>query len=313
MDKANTKQSRLKRKKADPIDLTHRDEAILRALYKYRFLTTEHLQVLTETDSKWGMNKRLRLLYDHKYVDRPKAQKAIFSHAMKRPTVHALGNEGARLLSSRFGIPMPPTVYWTEKNRRVREKHIEHTLGISDFMVGMEKACREAGNVRVIDKEEILAQSPAQTKQTKDPFRWKTTVRHKGQAYDISIVPDYVFGLEYLDKPEDKNKAFFFVEVDRATMPVVRRDIMQTSFLRKMQSYGDTWNRKLAERRFGMHTFRVLTLTTSDDRIATMIEAYREELEGRVPGGVFLFRPKHSDLDEKLSWKNAAGKTVNLI
>jgi len=237
MDKSKTKQSRLKRKKAGSIDLTHRDEVILRTLYKYRFLTTEHLQVLTSTDSKWGMNKRLRLLYDHKYVDRPKAQKAIFSHASKRPTVHALGNEGARLLSSHFGIAMPPTVYWTEKNRRVREKHIEHTLGISDFMVGMEQVCRDVGNVRIIDKDEILAQSPTHTKQAKDPFRWKTTVHAQGQAYDISIVPDYVFGLEYLDEPEGKNKAFFFVEVDRATMPVVRRDIMQTSFLRKMQSY----------------------------------------------------------------------------
>ena len=308
-----TKQSRLRRKKADPIDLTQRDEAILRALYKYRFLTTEHLQTLTETESKWGMNKRLRLLYDHKYVDRPKAQRAIFSHAASRPTVHALGNEGARLLSSRFGIAMPPTVYWTEKNRRVREKHIEHTLGISDFMVGMEKVCRDAGNVRVIDKEEILAQSPTQTKQTKDPFRWKTTVRHKGQLHDISIVPDYVFGLEYQDRPEGKNKAFFFVEIDRATMPVVRRDIMQTSFLRKMQSYEDTWNRKLAERRFGMNRFRVLTLTTSDDRIATMIAAYRQELGGRVPGGIFLFRPKHLELDKNVTWKNAAGKMVELI
>ena len=34
MDKANTKQSRLKRKKAVKIELTHRDEKVLRALYK---------------------------------------------------------------------------------------------------------------------------------------------------------------------------------------------------------------------------------------------------------------------------------------
>lgn len=313
MDKPKTKQSRLKRKKADPIELTKRDETILRALYKYRFLTTEHLQVLTETDSRWSMNKRLRRLYDHKYIDRPKAQRGIFSHATERPTVHALGNEGARLLSSRFGIAMPPTVYWTEKNRRVREKHIEHTLGISDFMVGMEKACRDAGTARVIDRDEIIAQSPSQTKQAKDPFRWKTRVHSKGQPYDISIVPDYIFGLEYLDQPKGKNKAFFFVEVDRATMPVVRRDIMQTSFLRKMQCYEDTWNRKLAERRFGIKTFRVLTLTTSDDRIATMVEAYKSELKDRIPSGVFLFRPKHAEYDENMSWKNAGGKIVDLL
>jgi len=139
MDKPKTKASRLNRKAAQPIKLTDRDAEILMALHKYRFLTTHHLQTLTQTESRWGMNKRLRLLYDHKYIDRPKAQAAIFSHADKRPIVYALGNKGASLLSNRYNIPMPPSVYWTEKNRRVREKHIEHTLGISDFMVGILK------------------------------------------------------------------------------------------------------------------------------------------------------------------------------
>jgi len=316
MDKPkNTKQPRLRRKrKPSPIQLTDRDEVILRALHKYRFLTTEHLQILTETDSAWGMNKRLRLLYDHKFTDRPKAQHAIFSHADKRPVVHALGNEGAKLLSSRFGIAMPPSVYWTEKNRRIREKHIEHTLGISDFMVGMIKVCREAGNLRVIDKEEILAQSPKQTNQGKYPFRWKTIVHIQGQAHDIAIVPDYVFGLEYLDEAEGRNKSFFFLEVDRGGMSIVRTTtINQTSFLRKMQSYEDTWNRKLVEKRFGIKSFRVLTLTSSDQRIGTMIETYRKELKDRVPAGVFLFRPKHLEFDQKMVWKNAAGNMVELF
>ena len=62
--------SRLKRKTTDPIQLTERDAVILKALHKYRFLTTDHLQALTNTKSRWGMNNRLRKLYDHKYIDR---------------------------------------------------------------------------------------------------------------------------------------------------------------------------------------------------------------------------------------------------
>jgi len=69
----------------------------------------------------------------------------------------------------------------------------------------------------------------------------------------------------------------------------------------------------LALRRFGIKAFRVLTLTTSDDRIATMIEAYRSELKDRVPAGVFLFRPRYLELDKKVIWKNAAGNMVELI
>jgi len=76
------------------------------------------------------MNARLRILYDHKYIDRPQAQYAIFAYADKRPLVYALGNKEASLLSTRYGLKMPSIVYWKEKNRRVREKHIEHTLNL---------------------------------------------------------------------------------------------------------------------------------------------------------------------------------------
>ena len=61
------------------------------------------------------MNARLRLLYDHKYVDRPKAQYAIFAYADKRPLVYALGNQGASLLSTSYCIKMPDKTYLTEK------------------------------------------------------------------------------------------------------------------------------------------------------------------------------------------------------
>jgi len=304
--------SRLKRGKTRPIELTERDKVILLSLYKYRFLSTDHLQALTDTHSRWGMNKRLRLLYDHKYIDKPKAQRALFSHAEKRPTIYALGNKGADTLAHQFNIPMPQSVYWTEKNRRVREKHIEHTLGISDFMVSVEMACKQAGNIRLMDRDEILARSPEQTKRVEYPFRWKTNILHGGQRHDIAIVPDYIFGLHYEDKPEGKNRSFFFVEIDRGTMPIVRRDIKQTSFLRKMQSYEDSWNRKLPKQRFDINAFRVLTLTTSNDRIQTMVEAYKTELN-QVPAGVFLFAVKSVDLVARRIWVNARGEQVKVI
>ncbi|HHL43192.1 MAG TPA: hypothetical protein ENJ42_06210 [Hellea balneolensis] len=310
---AKTKKSRLRRGKTRPIELTERDKVILLSLYKYRFLLTDHLQALTDTESRWGMNKRLRLLYDNKYIDKPKAQLALFSHAEKRPTIYALGNKGADTLAHQFHIPMPESVYWTEKNRRVREKHIEHTLGISDFMVSVEMVCKQAGNIRLMDRDEILARSPTQTKRAKNPERWKTEIRHDGQVHEIAIVPDYMFGLHYEDKPEGRNRAFFFVEIDRGTMPIIRRDIKQTSFLRKMQSYADSWERQLPKTRYNIKAFRVLTLTTSHDRIQTMLEAYKTEIKAQVPAGVFLFAVKTGDLNAKRVWVNATGKQVDMI
>lgn len=311
MDKRKT--SKLNRKKAVPIKLTGRDQQILLALHKYRFLTTDHLQALTGTKSRWGMNARLRLLYDHKYVDRPKAQHTIFAYADKRPLVYALGNKGASCLSTRFGLKMPAKVYWTEKNRRVREKHIEHTLGISDFMVSIEIMCADRPELEFIEPDTILANSPAQTRQARYPFRWKTQIADKGKRHDIAIVPDYVFGIKNRQTTQER---FYFVEIDRGTMPVTRRDITQTSFLRKILSYADTFERSLALKRFGIKGFQVLTVTTSEARIKAIQNAIATLPERPFSAGTFLFKTKvdnqihfsfHSD------WQTSKGASADII
>jgi len=309
MDKPKLKTSRLKRKAAQPINLTDRDAGILKALHKYRFLTTDHLQTLTQTESRWGMNKRLRLLYDHKYIDRPKAQSAIFSHADKRPIVYALGNKGASLLSNRYNISMPPSVYWTEKNRKVREKHIEHTLGISDFMVGIEDMCKAAPNLHLIDQDEILSRSPTQTRRAKYPFRWKTQITHNGKLHDIAILPDYVFGIR-----DGYREKFYFVEIDRGSMPITRRDITQSSFMRKILSYADTFERGLSLKRFEIKGFQVLTVTTSQDRIQSIQNAMTYLPDKSFSANTFLFRAKSDDQTHfpfHLGWQNWRGKFLN--
>ena len=309
---AKSKASRLKRKPAGAIQLTERDAQILKALHRYRFLTTDHIQTLTGTESRWGMNKRLRLLYDHKYIDRPKAQAAIFSYAAKRPTVYALGNKGAALLSERFGIAMPAKVYWTEKNRRVRERHIEHTLGISECMIEMETLCRASPHHQFIDQNEILYNSPCQTRRAKYPFRWKTRVVDNGKSHDIMILPDYIFGIRH----KDGRERYYFVEIDRGTMPVSRRDIRQTSFMRKVLSYADTFNRGLAKQRFDISGFQVLTVTTSIERIQTIQRATAGLPDTSFSANTFLFRTK---TDTQLSlpflsgWQNLRGAKSGII
>lgn len=305
--------SKLKRKSAPPMQLTDRDRNIIMALHKYRFLTTDHLQTLTGTESRWGMNARLRLLYDHKYIDRPKAQLAIFSHSDKRPVVYALGHKGASLLSTRYDIPMPAKVYWTEKNRRVREKHIEHTLGIANFMVGIETMCQQAAHLELIDQQAILKRSPKVIQKSKYPFRWRTKIRHGGKQHEIAIVPDYVFGLRNVTRDQER---FYFVEVDRGTMPVTRRDIIQSSFMRKILSYADTFERDLALRRFEMKGFQVLTVTTSRERIKDIQSVIADLPEKSFSANTFLFKTKdkgQSHFPFHSGWQNAKGHSADII
>jgi len=266
---------------------------------------------LTQTVSRQGITRRLRELYDAGYVDRPKAQMLAMAYADKRPMVYALGNAGADLLADRFQLRLPD-VYWTEKNRRVKERFVEHTLGIADFMVAMELACRAAGNIEIIPRETILAASPTNTRRREYPFRWQTRVHWSGEWQELAIVPDAVFGLHYTDRPEGKNKAFFFVEIDRGTMPITRRDLKQTSFARKLHSYADTFERKLHTEQFGIKNFRVLTVTTGRERVKNMQEAFQAEVGDSAPAGLFLFAEKGRAPEAMLDWANGNGDPVTL-
>lgn len=312
---AKTRTSKLKRKAAPPIRLTERDIEIIRALHAHRFLTTQHLQTLTNTKSRWAINARLRLLYDHKYIDRPYAQKALYSHADKRPVIYALGNKGASLLSTQFNTPMPPKVYWTEKNRRVREAHIEHTLGISDFVISVEVMCRTSAHLEFITPKVIIAQSPSQTQRVKHPFRWKTEIYHHGERHEVAILPDYVFGIRTTRPSGRPTERYYFVEIDRGTMPVTRRDIRQTSYLRKILSYADTFERSLAERRFGMRGFQVLTVTTSEQRINAIQAAISTLTMKSFSANTFLFKTKsdpQTHFPFHSGWQNAKGAPADI-
>ena len=130
-------------------------------------------------------------------------------------------------------------------------------------MVAFEAACQKSGRVRLIRADEILKHAPEATRRRKNPLKWNVPASYGGQNITLGLVPDKIFGLQYLDKPEGKNRAYFFLEADRATMPVMRTDIRQTSFYRKMVGYHETWKQGLHTTVYGIKNFRVLTVTSS--------------------------------------------------
>jgi len=63
-----------KRSKIEELLPTQRDIEILKGLYRYRFLNTQHLLILTNTKNRQSLNLRLRKLYDAHFIDRPVSQ-----------------------------------------------------------------------------------------------------------------------------------------------------------------------------------------------------------------------------------------------
>ena len=91
------------------------------------------------------------------------------------------------------------------------------------------------------------------------------------------MIPDRLDGLQRSAGGKGSCR-FFCLEIDRGTMPVVRSDPNQTSFIRKLIAYSHTHARDLLHKHYGIERFQVLTLTTSKERIRTMIDAYREHI-----------------------------------
>jgi DNA-binding Lrp family transcriptional regulator len=217
--------------------------------------------------------RRLKLLYHHGYLTRPRAQLEYYQRGGTRPMVYGLSNKGEKLLGRELGITVSGN-----KNDDVGRMFLEHAILVSDVMVAIELACRNSGNVRLLYEDQLALRS----KQTQ--FQWRVKVNDHGVT--LGVVPDRVFALEYADHGGEMQRVYFFLEADRGTMPVVRSGLQQTSFYRKLLAYEATWTQKVHQRKLGIHRFRVLTVTTNAMRVTSLLEACSRLKRGH---GLFLF------------------------
>jgi len=149
----------------------------------------------------------------------------------------------------------------------------------SEIMVALELACRRDSRITFIDSNSLLPSFPSK----RSPFEWRVKV---APETELGVIPDDVFALEYSAVGGDKQRVLFFVESDRSTMPIERRDLSKTSFRRKLLAYEATWLQKIHKTRFDSNRFRVLTITTSPERVKHLVETCLKLKHGK---GLFLF------------------------
>lgn len=281
------------------IRLTERDHGIIRLIQRHRFLRSSHIIALIG-GSPQSLLRRLQLLYHPGYLERPRVQIEYYRKGGSREIIYGLGNKAKSVLKE-DGYPSSK-LSWGEKNRAVGRIFFEHALFVSDVMVGIELACRATLGIRYISEEDF----PLAHTGKKPQFRWRVQINGH---LKLGIIPDRVFALD-----ENGNQAFFFVEVDRGTMPVIRKNHSQSSMFRKFLAYEATWSKGLHQSLFGFHRFRVLTVTTSAARLKSLIEACSYLKSGH---GLFLFcdqasLKEHGDIF-KVPWINGRGETVTSL
>jgi DNA-binding Lrp family transcriptional regulator len=254
--------------------LTDDDVEIVRHLARHRFLRSTHIAALVGRSID-RTNDRLSRLFHTGYIDRPRAQLDYYPTSGSFPLVYALADRGARLLIERDGIDFA-NVEWSRKNRQAGRPFIEHKLAIVDFHVALQQAVPGRADIRLIEPDEIAAELPERVRKARNPFSLKVKMRQQGVIRERRIIPDLVFGLALCSGA----RRYFMVEIDRGTMPVVRSNLMQTSFEQKMRAYLTAHAAKQHQQHFGWKNFRVLAVTTDARRRQSMVDALRRS---RVP------------------------------
>ncbi len=190
--------------------------------------------------------------------------------------VYALGRAGTRVLEK------PGQARPRYDNRNIKQLYLQHTLVVADVLIAFLRACRAAQRPRLLTEGQ-MSSSP----NSRLAFQWSVTVRQSQETKRVGVVPDRVFALEHRTTGE---RVVFFVEADRATMPLTRRTLSQSSLQRKLLAYEATWSQGLHRERFSCSRFRVLLVTSSPERAKHLTD-----LCGTLPRGRGLFLVTDAD------------------
>jgi hypothetical protein len=238
--------------------------------------------------------RRLQALFHHEYLERPRAQIQYYERGGSRAIVYGLGSKGGAVLRQELGIAVDSDS-WSEKNHAVGRVYLEHTLFVAEVMVSLELSCRKGG-IELLYEDQFERQS----------YKWQVKIEG---GTKLGVVPDRVFALEYTVQVGQVQRAYFFLEADRGTMPVTRHTLSQTSFFRKLLAYEATWTNKVHQRHLNISRFRVLTVTTIPGRVTSILAACSQLKRGH---GLFLFADQSALEKDPFSpvWHN--GKTGEL-
>jgi hypothetical protein len=276
----------------------------IRATAWFRCLTAKQLaEIVSGSAAHFG--RRLRLLFDHGYLDRPKAQVTNIIAVRSQPTVYALGKAGAELLTELDGIPLDH-LDWQLKNSRAGSMFIAHTIEVAGAMIQvLSAATRE--NWQLLDHFDLLPAFPDNAMRRRNPFSLAVTINDEfKQPQEFAVVPDRLFSLQ-----QDNKRLNFALEVDRGTMPVHRASFESgTSLSRKLRLYWLAWERRAHQAAWGFRQFRVLVITPSDERIASIRRMAMQHIPNPTTSFFLFTTPQRIDAHGPLApiWNTITGE-----
>lgn len=228
--------------------LTDRDKRIVEAVYQMRFLTSEQVkQMEFEKGSITACRRRLTLLFHNGFLSDASKPKTAGYGSSKR--IYCLSKKGADLISHLYSEKEAREIKWNDKQNKVEAFFIEHTLRLNDVRIAFAKSVLETKDYDLFWFNESEVKS------------WKEKVDDpENSGKNLAITPDAFLYLIGKDK-----KAYYFLEIDRATESNRRwRD--------KIRGYVEYVKSGKYQARFKTEALRVLTVTTSKERLANLLK-----------------------------------------
>ncbi|MCB0171323.1 MAG: replication-relaxation family protein [Anaerolineae bacterium] len=254
--------------------LTHRDLAIIEAVYAYRALTTPQIekllfpgdqsqfQVHAKQPSSGKSNRcrhRLKLLFHHGYLYREELPTPL---AMgRKPLIYFLDKQGKETLCSDYGLS-PQDIDWQPRHNTVGSRFLEHLLKTNDARLAVTLGAQR----HRFDLANWLDDRTLRKQQNRDHVY--ITNPQTGKRRKVALVPDGYFHLK-----TEAYEFHFLLEIDRRTVVGQYTRWGGKDWARKVRAYIAYFTPQpegqlsLFEQRFGTPNLRVLTVTTGQTRL----------------------------------------------
>lgn len=300
-------------------NINFRNLALLGYVAQHRLVASDELALL-DGGSVQNVKRELRRLWAHGHLLRPAAQLKTVAITGPQPIVYGLSNKGARLLRE-HGEHIKADIDWSENTQRAGIAFIDHEVARARFMTALEVAQRDRSDIKLLRAAAIIANAPEKTRTAKHPLKWTARVPDNGREVSAAVIADDVFALVF----DDETASYFLVEIDRGSMPVRRhgesaeelvggKRRLRTYYKQKLATYYHGWRQRRHVEQFGIEQLRVLTVTTSRQRIETMLDALREVTNGKGSELFLFIEEEELRLKNVLDagWVSGKGNTVRL-
>jgi hypothetical protein len=274
------------------IRISDRDLQLLEAVHSARFLTTPQIQKLFwhDTEGAFGpvkaCQRRLRLLTEYGLVRRIE-QKVTRAEGSK-PYLYALAEKGASLLAKELRIDLAELEV---KPTPAEDNYpfLDHLIATTDIRIAVKQACdrNQLELVEWIDEKELRSAA------------WKDYVSIQspdGKSHRIALVPDAY--LKIRSRTGTKTMQFYS-EIDRGSHTI--RSKWNRGWTRKVLTYTEYFSSATYQKRFGSKRVYLLTVTTTDKRLAALKQATEES--GGGEHFLFATQANAADPDKVLTAK----------